>query len=69
MRSLRTAGASAIRKERQEDGFAALIAETDLGPVEGGQFKIRGRFVFYLRDPPTLAHIGATGQTQDRKNG
>ena len=63
VRSLRTAGASAIRKERQEDGFAALIAETDLGPVEGGQFKIRGGFVLHLRHELSLAHIGATGQT------
>jgi hypothetical protein len=36
VRSLRTTGSSAIGEEGRQNGFAALIAEADLGPVEGG---------------------------------
>ncbi len=36
VRSLRTAGSSAIGEEGHQNGFAALIDEANLGPIEGG---------------------------------
>ena len=68
VRSLRTAGRSPVGEEGDEDRLAALIAQANLGPVQSGQFKIRGRLVLHLGDEPTFGRPRAPGQTQDDQN-